>query len=60
MSGEYIRFIVKTGRGRGGGDPGVIIAGLPEQKKAIDGRGPQFADIVKMLQAIASSQRPFM
>ena len=40
--------------------PEEILQAFQEQKKAIGGRAPQLPDIVKMLQAITSSQRTFM
>jgi len=40
--------------------PGEISRVFQEQKKAIGGCGPQLADIVKMLQAITSSQPTFI
>ena len=40
--------------------PEDISRAFQEQKKAIGGRGPQLVDIVKMLQAITSSQRTFV
>ena len=40
--------------------PEDISRAFQEQKKAIGGRGPQLTDIVKMLQAITSSQRTFV
>jgi len=62
VPGGYAGFIVETDRLRDGRDSGGIIAGLLRTEKAISGRGPQLADtgIVKMLQAITSSQRTFM
>jgi len=40
--------------------PEDISRAFQEQKKAIGGRGPQLIDIVRMLQAITSSQRTFV
>ena len=40
--------------------PEEISRTFQEQKKVIGGRGPQLPDIVKMLQAITSSQRTFI
>jgi len=40
--------------------PEDISRAFQEQKKAIGGRGPQLIDIVRMLQAITSSQRTFL
>ena len=40
--------------------PEEILQAFQEQKKSIGGRGPQLLDIVKMLQAITSSQRTFV
>ena len=40
--------------------PKDISQAFQEQKKAIGGRGPQLLDIVKMLQAITSSQGTFV
>ena len=40
--------------------PKEISRALQEQKKAVCGRKPQLADIVKLLQLITSSQRTFM
>jgi len=40
--------------------PEEIPRAFQEQKKAIGGRGPQLIDIVRMLQAITSSQRTFV
>ena len=40
--------------------PEDISRAFQEQKKAIGGRGPQLIEIVKMLQAITSSQRTFV
>ena len=40
--------------------PEEILQAFQEQKKAIGGRAPQLPDIVKILQAITSSQRTFM
>jgi len=40
--------------------PEEILQAPQEQKKAIVGRAPQLPDIVKMLQAITSSQPTFM
>ena len=40
--------------------PEEILRAFQEQKKAIGGRAPQLVDIVKMLQAIVSSQPTFM
>jgi len=40
--------------------PEDISRAFQEQKKVIGGRGPQLIEIVKMLQAITSSQRTFM
>jgi len=40
--------------------PEEISRAFQEQKKAIGGSGPQLIDIVKMLQAITSSQRTFI
>ena len=40
--------------------PEEISQAFQEQKKVIGGRGPQLPDIVKMLQAITSSQRTFI
>ena len=40
--------------------PEEISRAFQEQKKAIGGCGPQLADIVKMLQAIASAQPTFI
>ena len=40
--------------------PEDISQAFQEQKKALGGRGPQLIDIVRMLQAITSSQRTFV
>ena len=40
--------------------PGEISQAFQDQKKAIGGRGPQLSDIVKILQAITSSQCTFV
>jgi len=40
--------------------PDEILLAFQEQKRAIGGCGPQLADIVKMLQAITSSQPTFI
>ena len=40
--------------------PEDISRAFQQQKKAIGGRGPQLLDIVRMLQAITSSQRTFV
>ena len=40
--------------------PEDISRAFQEQKRAIGGRAPQLVDVVKMLQAIASSQPTFM
>ena len=40
--------------------PGEIAQAYKNQKQVIDGQGPQFADILKMLQNAASMKRAFM
>ena len=40
--------------------PEEVMGAFEKQKKAIDGRGPQLPDIMKMLQSITSSLRTFV
>ena len=56
MMGSLLKQIV-SGMGS---VPDEISRAFQEQKKAIGGCGPQIADIVKLLQAITSSQPTFI